>query len=124
MALTALQTFRRLASVFAKYPDDQLNEFLELAASEVDPDVFGDEYTKAAVYLAAHFAEIDRRTRAGHMGSSRVTSQTKDVIGYAPQLLNVDTSDEALRSTPFGYQFLRIRNKQPATAPRVIRSTS
>lgn len=112
-----------LASEFAKVDPNKLDRFIGYAVDQLGSDassVWGDKLVYGVVFLAAHMLAIDKRGQLGHLGSSRVTSQTSDSIGYAPQLLNVAESDEALRATSYGMQFLSIRNTLAAAAPKVI----
>lgn len=112
-----------LAGEFAKENPDKLDRFIGYAVDQLGSDassVWGDKLVYGVVYLAAHMLAINRRGVLGHLGSNRVTSQTTESIGFAPQLLNVAESDEALRATPYGMQFLSIRNSLAAAAPKVI----
>jgi hypothetical protein len=112
-----------LAGEFGKMNPAKIDRFIGYAVTLLGADAastFGDKLGLAVVYLAAHMLAVDKRGQLGYHGAGRVTSQSKDAVGFAPQLLNVAESDEALRATAYGMQFLSIRNSLAATLPRVI----
>jgi hypothetical protein len=124
--LSELQVLSDVASEFDEVDPATRLRFLRYAALKYDLILFGDNMALAAAYVAAHMLMINKRGQKGLLGSGRVTSQTKlrdgsGTIGYAPQLLNKMSSDEALRTTSYGQEFLDLRDMLGIHGPRTLR---
>jgi hypothetical protein len=121
-----------VASEFEKLEGARLDRFLGYAVTqlgEAASEMYGTSYGFAVAYLAAHMLAIQDRGRRRLLGSSRVTSQSATTsgdtsVGFAPQLLNKLDADEALRATPYGAQFLLLRDALVEGMPLVITSSS
>lgn len=93
-----------------------VNRMIGYAMLFVDASIFGNLYGLALAYRTAHMLKIDEMAKKGKLVAGRITSQTKTAFGGAPQLLNKQNSDEYLRSTDYGQQFLHLRNTLPDVA--------
>jgi hypothetical protein len=120
-----------VAGEFASTDPAKLDRFIGYAVALLGtgaPTTFGNKLGLAVSYYAAHLLALDDRGRRHLLGSGRVTSQSESSagksVGFAPQLLNKIDSDEALRATPYGSQYLAIRDSLSAGLPRVIVSSA
>lgn len=108
---------------------DRMLGYAVIVLGSKAPQIFGAKFGLAVAYLAAHYLAMDDRGKRKLLGSGRVTSQTvsptgQQTVGFAPQLLNKLDSDESYRITPYGNQFLAIRDSIAEGLPLVITSSS
>jgi hypothetical protein len=121
-----------VAAEFEKLDPAMLDRFIGYAVRQLGdsaPEIYDTQLGLAVAYLAAHMLAIQDRGRRRLLGSGRVTSQSTNSanaqsVGFAPQLLNKLDSDEALRATPYGMEFIRLRDSRAFALPLVITSGS
>lgn len=111
--MTALEMFRIVAPEFASVSDGDVSDLITVATSQMNANLFGDLYTIAAVYLAAHAKSVADRTSgvAGPL-TSRRAGEVQESYGAS-----VKSGASAYESTAYGQQFLQIRRSLVGRAP-------
>lgn len=113
--MTALEIFRAVAPEFASVSDSDVNTLLTLAAARLNPTVWGDLYTQATAYLAAHVRALAERT-GGAAGpvTSRRAGEVSESYGFSG-------GSSYYAATSYGQQFDELRKSLPGGAPFVTR---
>ena len=126
--MTALETFRLVASEFAAKPDATVSGVFELVGPMVSESKFGKLYPQALAYLAAHwFAWQEIITTSGSSSAAatggRITSEKEGDLSrsYTDNSRNPTTSSFAdnLDRTAYGLEFKRLTRM--AIVPLVTR---
>jgi len=131
---TALQFFRFVATEFSGLSNDDVNNWIQIAADRHSGDAFGSNYEQAMAYYAAHLAALQGRAAAapvsaggGGAGVGSVVSQKAGDIGVgyggtgSGGNLNIkwDRVDASLTQTSYGLEYLAIRGTRSAVFPFV-----
>lgn len=105
---------------------DRRDTFLELAAARLTSGRWGSMYVQAVCYLAAHMLTLSPAADDGS-GASRaagpVTSKGAGDLSIAYGSVSPGTismSDAALLTTPYGREFLAIRNTRSQATAGII----
>lgn len=102
-----------ILSIIASQYDtiDNRNEYLGFAELQVNESWFRDKYDLAVAYMAAHliFVNTDPKTVGSGVGVVIGKKEGELSISYAPPS-GTNKSDEELKKSSYGQQFLRIRN--------------
>lgn len=98
---------------FSAYTNPQIQFWLDLATSQVNPNVFAEKTDSAVRVLTAHY--LDLAGRGGAAGP--VTSER--VGGLSRSYGTVSAEASELASTSYGSIFLSILRTLPVT-PRVV----
>lgn len=110
-------TFNIVAPEFETDPN--ADGMLTIAANRLSPKVFGKQYELATAYLAAHLLAIARRAQTSGSGGGGVGPVTGERAGEVSRnygSINFGGKDLAYwGSTPYGVEFLNIRNARPGT---------
>lgn len=117
---SSLQLLWDLCGEFKEDDPAWLERLLSEAASELDSQVFGQMYQKAAVYLAAHLAAMSKRSELGMAGAGAVAGQTGKRVSFFAGV----SGDDDLNSTPWGRSFMRIARRVGAALPNTTGLTA
>ena len=88
---------------------------LDSAAAELAQDVWCEFWTPGVLALAAHQLEIYARTlqtsagNAGQGGIAAIKTGDEQITFGAVGAATADPSETALRTTPYGIEFLRLQ---------------
>lgn len=115
-----------LESVAPEFTGDaRIDAFLEIAALQMDSGKWGNVYTLAVAYLAAHLLteSADDGGASATLAGALTAKHAGDLSeSYATPSGGTVTRDDALLSTTkYGRAFCRLRNSRAARAPRTIR---
>ena len=116
--MTALETFRLVASEFAAKPDATVSDVFELIGPMVSESKFGKLYPQALAYLAAHWLAwqalvTSSGSSAGMTTGGRVTSEREGDLSrsYADNSRSPNASGsffDNLERTAYGLEFKRL----------------
>lgn len=92
-----------VAPEFANEDTARIDKFIQYAMLYIKSEVFGERYDFAIELMTAHLLTMsNRRGQAGAVTQKRVGDMS---VSYA----GGDSSDEALASTSYGNEYLRLR---------------
>ncbi len=126
---TALEVFRIIAKEFSHREDDEVGNWLDLAALAHDATAWGNVYPQAMCYYAAHEMKM--------MGLDKTDEEMADVTGIAgPTIARragdvsenygaggrglATPADQELMSTRYGQAYLRLRKTRAAGHAKVV----
>ena len=98
----AVVLWRRIGREFGRLTAEEIQPWLDDALLELDTTAYGNNITRAQVYLACHLLKMTRLEEKGRAA------------------LNVTDPDADLKMTRYGRQLLRIRKQTPASAPSLL----
>lgn len=124
--MAGLDLLKQIAPELEGEDDERLETFVEMASMRISAKVFGKVYPQAVAYLAAHLVTVSNRGRdqgvaaAGQVQQMRTGGQSIS-FGSSGAASGGSTGDEALASTPYGQEFLTLRNSRARTKGLLIR---
>lgn len=116
MPLPVRDLFNAVAAGLAA--DPLADTMIEIAASRLNPAVFGRQYALATAYLAAHMLALSRRDEeaGGVGGAGPITGERAGEVSRNYGQVNFGGKDLAYwGSTPHGVEFLNILRTRSAT---------
>ena len=102
--------------------DANLDDFITLAVSMMEPSAWGELYGQAVAYLTAHLMTMASRGSSGGSGVSGPVTMRKagDVAeSYGSINVQVDSADAWLMLSQYGITFLGLRSMLSITGPRL-----
>jgi hypothetical protein len=104
-----------IAPQFASLDSSVITGTIELVALELDAASWGTLYQRGVALLAAHVLELAERGRAAGAGGSAsgpiVGRKAGDLQVNYGAALGVLSADATYATTPFGLEFLRLRQQ-------------
>jgi hypothetical protein len=109
--LTTMQQITSGDSVFTGLTDDDLEAWIALAVVEVNVTVWSALYVQAVAYLAAHkyAAGPGASASTGSTGGPVAERRARNWSVRYQQPTGSGSSDDALKETSYGREFLRMR---------------
>lgn len=123
---TSLEILTTLAPEVGARAD--ASTWLELAAMQLTPSVWGTVYQMAVCYLAAHMATLapldadeaaDGAASAGAV-TSRSTGELSESYGAAVSTGSRTAEEADLSTTTYGRRYLALRATRAGVGPRVV----
>lgn len=107
---------RFFAPEFDSLPDATIDTAIGLAAQRISARAFDTLYPQAAALLAAHILAKSRGDATAFGVTGAVTSvRTGDLQISAAAVGGLTGSDAILATTPYGEQFITLRNQIPVS---------
>lgn len=116
MPLPIRDLFNAVAAGLAS--DPLADTMIDIAATRINPGVFGRQYPLAVAYLAAHMLALSRRDEAsgGIGGVGPLTGERAGEVSRNYGQVNFGGKDVAYwGSTQYGLEFLNILRSRPGT---------
>ena len=109
------------------WPDTTVDTFIGWAAAELDTETWDSFFERGSLALAAHMMEIAKRTSSPISGvvaaagavTSIKTDQEQITFG-AVGAATAKSSEASLRTTPYGLEYLRLRDERLSATPMYI----
>ena len=115
-----LATFRLSFPEFDSVTDDRVNFYIGKALNYLNDDVFGSCYDEAALYWTAHQLALSQAringdaSSGGASGINPIASATVGGVSVSYHMPNISsmntTTSSSYRLTPYGLQYLSIRD--------------
>lgn len=100
---SAIVTFRRIGREFGRLDPDEIQDWLNDAALELNVSAYGDNIERAKVYMACHMLKMSRLSEANTI-----------------KMPTSGDRDRSLRMTHYGDSLLRLRTEAPESAPMLL----
>ena len=114
--MSSLDTLKILAPEFAELDDPTLEQAITLAVQRISAKAFGVLFEQAAALLAAHILSRARGSASTGGLVGPVTSISEGDLSISSQAIAGFTgADASIASTPYGAQFLELRNTIPTS---------
>lgn len=126
-----LTTFRALVPTLANVVDATVEEFLAASTVQLNQAAFGNVWTYAVVYHAAHemlatggygqagTASLAQPSAAGGV-TSRRAGDVSENYGGPSAMQSVTQGDAYYHRTAFGVKFLALRDSRPASIAGLV----
>jgi hypothetical protein len=119
----SLALFRALVDEFSAVADATVEIFIAQAALRMDSGIWGNVYSQANVYLAAHMMKLSPSYGGGSSAAGGALTSQRDgdlARNYAAPPTTSSLSDAYLLRTAYGAEFLYLRNSRSETGPMVV----
>ena len=120
----AIDHLTDIAPELAGEDEKRLERFIEMASRRVSARVFGKLYPDAVVYLAAHLITVSNRAKKTGTAGAGPVQQVRTggtTIAFGGGGNASAAGDEALNATPYGQEYLAIRNSRALTKGILLR---
>lgn len=103
-----------VAPEFEDLADAVKDQAISFAGQRISAEAFGRLYQQAIAYLAAHILASARGDAAeAGVGGTVTMVRTGDLQIQGESLSGFEGADASLGSTPYGQQYLELKNKIP-----------
>ena len=99
----AVVAWRRIGAEVGRLPSAEIQRWLDDALLELDTTAYGNNITRAQVYLGCHLLKMTRMAEEG-----------------ADLVFPVDDPDGDLKQTMYGRSLLRLRSQSADSAPTYL----
>jgi len=101
---------------FEAETDETVSTFIEQAAVRLDKSFYGQMYTQAVVYMAAHLMKLTANARDGISVVGPITSMKTGRLSVS-SAGPIGGGDDALSTTTYGQELKAIKDSRPPQHP-------